>query len=610
MSPPYPVRAVSRRLLAAITLGAFLVVCHAVAPATASARTAAESGYAVGSGGAIASAEPQASAAGLTILRQGGNAVDAAVAVALALAVVQPQAGNLGGGGFAVVRRGDLIATLDFRETAPSGARRDMFLGGDGKPAGDQSWVGPIAAAVPGSPAGLYELHHRFGRLPWGRVVAPAVRLARDGFLVTARLHDALEEERETLGRFPETARLWLPGGTPVPSGARIRIPDLARTLASYGEAGPGAIVSGKVAAEIERTSLAHGGILTAADLTAYRPVWREPIRSRSFGWEIAAMPLPSSGGVIVAQALALLERLAWDKLPAGGADRAQLLIEVWRRAYADRFVLGDPSTSLAAPEQLLDPAWIAKRAAGIDVRHATASKDVRPWPGLEQVSPALAAEPSETTHLSVIDGEGGVVSMTTTLNGWFGCGLLVPGAGFLLNNEMDDFTTSPGSPNAYGLIQGDSNAVRPGKRMLSSMSPTILWRDRETIAIGSPGGSRIPTATLQVLLGLIVDGDGLQESVERPRIHHQWLPDVVVVESGALPGGARAELEGRGQKVSDATWRIGEVDVVRRRADRLFEAAADSRGPGGAGVVREAPAAHRTPASAPSPSPVNTGSD
>lgn len=609
MAPSRSIRAVWWRGIALIVHVAILLLSVGLAAVAAEPGEASRS-YALGSGGAIASAEPRATDAGLTILRQGGNAVDAAVAVALALAVVQPQAGNLGGGGFAVIRKGGAIAALDFRETAPAAASRDMYLASDGRPAADATWVGPIAAAVPGSPSGLYELHRRFGRLGWSRVVAPAIRLARDGFVVTVRLHDALEEEREALSRFPDTAVVWLPGGKPLPAGMLLKLPDLARTLASYGELGPAAIVSGRVAAAIERASRAHGGILTAADLAAYRPVWREPLRSRAFGWEMAGMPLPSSGGLIVAQSLALLERLGWGRAPRGGADRAHLLIESWRRVYADRFVLGDPGTSLAGPSELLDPAWIATRAGGIDAARATPSREVRPWPGLERVEPAPAAEPVETTHLSVIDKDGDLVSMTTTLNGWFGCGLLVPGAGFLLNNEMDDFTTAPGAPNAYGLIQGESNAVRPGGRMLSSMSPTILWHGKESIAIGSPGGSRIPTATVQVILALVIDGEGLQTAVERPRIHHQWLPDAVVVEAGALGSAVRVELERRGQTLKDATWRVGEVDAVRRRVDGRLEAAADSRGPGGAGVVREAPAPRQAATPAPQAAPVSIESD
>ena len=536
----------------------------------------------------MASAEPAATETGIETLRAGGNAVDAAVAVALALAVVHPQAGNLGGGGFAVIRRGSEIAALDFRETAPAAARRDMFLDPGGKPRPDSSWTGPLASGVPGSPAGLYDLHRRFGVLPWPKVVGPAVRLARDGFVVTERLRDAIETERELLAGFPETAATWLPGGAPLSPGTRLRLPDLAKTLDAYATSGPAAITSGAVAAAVEAASKAHGGILTAADLAAYRSVWRDPLRFRVFGWEALAMPLPSSGGTIIAEAGAILERLGWKRLPRGGADRDHLLVEAWRRAYADRFVLGDPDTSLASPARILDPSWIAARAGEIRLDRATPSLEVRPWPGTSAVEPrATPREGAETTHLSVVDASGAMVAMTTTLNGWFGCGLTVKGAGFLLNNEMDDFTISPGLLNAYGLIQGDANAVRAGKRMLSSMSPLIVWHGGQEIALGSRGGSRIPTATTQVLLDLLVDEDGPLPAVQRPRFHHQWLPDEIVFEMDAFDSGVRAELERRGHRTQQATWGVGEVEVVRRSGNGRVEAAADPRGPGGAGVVR-----------------------
>jgi len=558
------------------------VLLAAVAPVVAATDAA-------GAGGAIASAEPAATEAGIAMLRAGGNAVDAAVAVALALAVVHPQAGNLGGGGFALIRRGEKVYALDFRETAPAAARPDMFLGPDGKPASDASWVGPLSSGVPGSPAGLFELHRRFGTLAWSRIVEPAIHLARDGFAVTPRLHDAITEEREMLSRFPESAATWLPGGEPPAPGTLLTLPDLARTLAAYAERGPSAITSGPIALATVTTSKAHGGILTSADLAGYRATWREPLRFRVFGWEVGGMPLPSSGGTILAETCALLERLGWQRLPPRGVDRDHLLIEAWRRAYADRFVLGDPSTTEATPVRLLSPSWIAERSASIDRGHATPSLAVRPWPGIRAAaSPREAGEAAQTTHLSVVDGSGDLVSLTTTLNGWFGCGLQVTGAGFLLNNEMDDFTTAPGLPNAYGLVQGNANAVRPGKRMLSSMSPTIAWKGGETLALGSRGGSRIPTATTQVLLALAVDGAPLPEAVARPRFHHQWLPDEVVIEQGALPSDVRAELERRGHAIKDTSWPVGEVDAVRRRPDGSVEATADPRGPGGAAVVRE----------------------
>ncbi len=536
--------------------------------------------------GSIASAEPVATHTGLEILRAGGNAADAAVAVALALAVVHPQAGNLGGGGFAVIRSGEAVAALDFRETAPSAATESMYLNSEGKPVEDASVVGPLAAGVPGSPDGLFVLHERYGRLPWHAVVSPALRLARDGFSVTTRLQEALEWYQETLGRFPETAAVWLPDGKPLRAGTLLRLPDLAATLRAYMERGPDALTSGTIAAVIETESRARGGILSAADLASYRPAWREPLRFRGFGWNIASMPLPSSGGLILAQSLAVLERLRFGDLPRGSADRDHFLVETWRRAYADRFLLGDPAHTRAGAGQLLSDDWVSRRALEIDRTRATPSLEVFPWPG-ERVPPAAGAmKPAATTHFSVADGSGMVVSVTTTLNEWFGCGLYVPGAGFFLNDEMDDFVTAPGRPNLFGLVQGDANAVRAGARMLSSMSPVVAWRGGEVLALGSRGGSRIPTATLQVLLNLIVDGDTLQQAVDRPRLHHQWLPDEIVAEKDALSPEVLDDLQRRGHRVR-TTEGLGEVAAVRVLPDGRLEAAADvRRDPGGAAVL------------------------
>jgi gamma-glutamyltranspeptidase/glutathione hydrolase len=428
----------------------------------------------------------------------------------------------------------------------------------------------------------LYELHGKLGRLPWAEVVKPAIRLARDGFVVDRRLEERVANNIELLSRFPETAAVWLPGGRPPVAGSTMRLPELAATLESYASRGAPAITEGPIAAAVELAARRHGGVLRAADLAAYRPVWREPIRFDAFGWQVASMPLPSSGGIILGQTCGLLERLEWKKYPRFGADRYHLLAEVLRRSYADRVLLGDPRTSLASAIQLLAGDWLDLRADAIKLAKATPSDRVRSW------SRDLVSEPEETTHLSVMDGDGNAVSITTTLNGSFGCGLLVPGAGFLLNNEMDDFATVPGRPNLYGLIQGEANAVGPGKRMLSSMTPTIAWRGKQVIVIGSPGGSTIPTATAQVLLNLIVDEDELQTAVDRPRIHHQWMPDMIRVEPHALsPETARA-LERRGHDLR-AVLKLGETHSVRGMAGGEFQAAQDPRGPGGAGVVKPA---------------------
>jgi gamma-glutamyltranspeptidase/glutathione hydrolase len=529
--------------------------------------------------GAVASASPAATAVGLAILRDGGNAADAAVATALALAVVMPQAGNLGGGGFAVTRFASEVRTLDFRETAPAAATRDMYLDGQGEPRPGASLVGPLAAGVPGSPAGLHALHEALGRRPWAAVVAPAIALARDGFTVDARLAQDIGRAADLLGRFPETAALWLPDGRPPAVGTRMRLPALAATLAAYAAQGPAAITAGPIAAAIERAAQRHGGVLRASDLAAYRPVWRAPVRFAAFGWEVASMPLPSSGGIILGQTCGLLGRRSWATHPIGGVERRHLLVEAWRRAFADRVLLGDPATTGADAADLLAEGWLARRAAEIDPVRATPSAEVATW------SPAAAAESRETTHLSVIDGDGHAVALTTTLNGSFGCGLAVPEAGFLLNNEMDDFATAPGRPNLYGLIQGEANAVGPGKRMLSSMSPTIAWRGEEVIAVGSPGGSRIPTATLQVLLALIVDGATPAEAVARPRIHHQWRPDVLYAEPEALSPAVAEGLARRGHAIQPVDS-LGEVQLVRRLADGTLEAAADPRHPGAAEIL------------------------
>ena len=528
----------------------------------------------------MASAAPRATEAGLEILEAGGNAVDAAVAVSLVLAVVHPNAGNLGGGGFAVVRVNGEVEALDFRETAPAAASAGMYLDEDGEAVPERSLIGPVAAGVPGSPHGYFELHRKFGRLPWARVVAPAVRAARDGFVVTDRLAGKIGKNADLLERFPSTAAVWLPGGRAPEAGSTLKIPALARTLQAYADRGPAAIMEGETARAIVAESAAYGGIISEADLSGYRPVWRTPVRFDAFGWHVASMPLPSSGGIIMAQTCGMLERLDWASKPRFGADRVHLLVEAWRRAYADRFRLGDPSTTEATADQLLAPAWLDRRAATIDPVRATPSDDVLPWPGPDR------KESDQTTHLSVVDREGNAVALTTTLNGNFGCGLLVAATGFLLNNEMDDFAAQPGKPNQFGLVQGEANAVGPGKRMLSSMTPTIAWRGDEVLALGAPGGSRIPTSTTQVFLNIVFDGDGLQAAVDRARVHHQWRPDEIGAEDDALSPETRAELIRRGYSITRKTA-IGLVQVARRTGDGRCSAVADPRGPGSAGVIQ-----------------------
>lgn len=548
---------------------------------------------AVGAGGALASADAEATAAGLRILRAGGSAADAAVTVALVLAVVHPHWGNLGGGGFAIAKFGDEVASLDFRETAPAAATPAMYLNAVGRPVPDASWIGPLAAGVPGTPTGLYALHRRYGRLPWRDVVAPAIELAREGFTISERLYDALDWSRDELARFEESAAVWLPGGQPPEIGTRMILPELARTLELYAEQGPEGITSGPVAEAIVAASTRYGGLLTTEDLADYRPEWRDPVRFSAFGWEIASMPLPSSGGIILGATLGMLERLDWPALERPSVDRLHLLTEVWRRSYADRFVLGDPGTTRANVMDLLEQTWLDRRASGIDRSRAASSREIAPW------SQELAREPSETTHLSVVDADQNLVALTTTLNGWFGCYLHVAGAGFMLNNEMNDFSTNPGEPNAFGLVQGEANTIIPGRRSLSSMAPTIAWRGDEAIALGSRGGTRIPTTTTQVLLNLMVDGDSLGQAVRRSRMHHQWLPDELRIEEGTLSQETRTALEQRGHKLREVRG-LGEVHAVHLRSDGWMEAAGDTanRGNGAAGALLRPPrSARRSPA-------------
>lgn len=547
-------------------LAAFLGSLLALLPAVAGAGAVR---------GAVAADEADAVAAGDALLAAGGNAVDAAVAAALALAVVHPEAGNLGGGGFAVVRCDGRLLALDFRETAPPRAHPALFLDAAGEPRPGASTEGPLAAGIPGSPHGYFELHQRCGRRPWAEVVAPAERLARDGFLLSERSAASLARHAERLARFPESAAAWLPGGRPPSAGAGIRLPALARTLAAYARQGPAALTTGGAARAIAAASARHGGMLGAADLAAYRPVWREPLRFAAFGWELAGMGLPSSGGTIVAQTLLLAERLGWAAAAGDAAGRAHLLAEIWRRAFADRTLLGDPRTAFATPAELLAPAWLARRAAEIDPRRATPSAAVAPYPGGQR-------EPADTTHVAAVDADGNAVALTTTINDLFGCALFVPEVGIFLNNEMDDFATAPGRPNLYGLVQGEANRVLPGRRMLSSMAPTLAWRGSEVVAAGGRGGSRIPTATAQVLLSLLAQGEPAGAAVARPRLHHQGLPDRLEAEAGALAGPERQELERRGHAVVPPPA-TAKVNLVRRLAGGALEAAGDPRGPGAA---------------------------
>ena len=483
-----------------------------------------------------------ASHVGATTLAAGGNAVDAAVATAFALAVALPEAGNLGGGGFAVVRsaEGQSFA-LDFRETAPGGASRDMYLDAAGKPT-PESVNGPRASGVPGSVAGLYALHQRLGRKPWRSLVEPAIELAEDGFVVDERLANGIRAAMPRLARSPASAAVFLPGGAPPVVGSTFRQPELARTLRRIAERGAAGFYYGETADLIATDMRKLGGLITAADLAAYQARWRAPLDIPYRGHHLVAMPLPSSGGIVVGQIAKILE--AWDLRQLGwhSVDHLTLVAEAEQRAFADRnALLGDPDFTPARP-QLLDDSYLEERRGTMDPFHATPSTDVRP--GL--------AEGNDTTHLGVVDADGSAVALTTTLNELYGSGVTIAGVGILMNDEMDDFAARPGTPNLYGLVQGEANRIEPGKRPLSSMSPILVidgaGADGRVLAvIGARGGGRIISATFQVLSNIVDFGMGAAAAVSAPRIHHQHQPDLLFYEPDGLGAAALEGLEGRG---------------------------------------------------------------
>ena len=509
--------------------------------------------------GMVASSERHASEAGIAILRQGGNAVDAAVAVGFALAVTLPEAGNLGGGGFMVIRLADgRETTIDYREAAPARASRDMFLDEHGEPVSSRSLVGPLACGVPGSVAGLALAERAYGRLSLAQVMAPALALARDGFEVSWSLSDSLAAARPRLTRFPASARTFYgaDGSTPQP-GNRLVQPDLARTLSLVADRGPDAFYKGPIAELIAREMAASGGLITKDDLAAYAARERGPVTGTFRDYRVISMGPPSSGGVALIQLLNILEPYPLADYGPNASRSMHLMIEAERRVYADRAEwLGDPDFVRVPISGLTAKPYAERLRAGISMDHATPSREVRPGRPSE-------FEPSETTHYSVIDADGNAVATTTTLNGGYGNAQVVSGAGFLLNNEMDDFSVKPGAPNMFGLTGGTANEVAPGKRMLSSMTPTIVTHDGRTVlVVGSPGGSRIITTVLQVVLNVLEFKMGVQEAVDSPRFHHQWSPDEVVIEDRAFPADVVTALTALGHQMR-TTSDMGDVQAI-----------------------------------------------
>lgn len=551
-----------------------LLACCVLAPAASRAAAPA----AVRAPRAVAvTPEAEASRVALEVLADGGNAVDAAVAAALALAVTHPVAGNLGGGGFLLYRDAEGAAwALDFRETAPARLRPEMFLDEDGRPIPERSVRHGLAVGVPGSVAGLAEAHRRWGRLPWRRLVTPAAQLAAEGFRVPPWLAAQFARHLSSLNRDDETRAIFTRDGEPYEAGALLVQRDLARTLRTLARDGARGFYAGPVASAIESTVREAGGVLGREDLAAYRPRLREPLVGHYRGHRILTFPPPSGGGVPLLQMLGMLERFDLHAAGAGSSQSLHLVAESARRAYADRSRwLGDPDFADVRVAELLDPAYLARRGATIDPERATPSEQVLPG----ELPPA---EPEDTLHLSVADESGGTVALTTTLNLAFGCGLVAHGTGVLLNNEIDDFALAPGQPNTWDLLGSEANAVGGGKRPLSSMTPTIVERSdgsaRPALVLGSPGGARIITSVLQVLLNVLDHGMPLQEAVNAPRIHHQWLPDRLVYEERGLPADVAAGLTRRGHRLEVSADPLGNVNAIATDADGTWLGAADPR--------------------------------
>jgi gamma-glutamyltranspeptidase/glutathione hydrolase len=498
----------------------------------------------------VASDADLATKAGVDVLASGGNAVDAAVATALALAVVFPTAGNLGGGGFLVARVDGQAHALDFRETAPAAATHDMYKGPEGK-ATKESREGWKAVGVPGSVAGLWEAWHTLGskKKTWAELVAPAIALAEKGFAVDAPFVATIDVVKDRLAKDPASAALFLPNGAPPAVGTTWRNPDLARVLRRIAEQGPGGFYQGPVAEGIARAMKKSGGIVTAADLAAYKAKWRPPVEYQYRGRNVVGMPLPSSGGLTMAMIAHILDGFDLRSKGWHSAAQVHLAAEAMRRAFAARNEkLGDPDFVKNPIDELLSPAWAEQARATIRPDRATPSKDILP---------ASAAPPKEgphTTHLSVVDADGNAAAMTTTLNAWFGASVTVPGLGLVLNDEMDDFASVPGTPNMFGLVQGEPNAIAPGKRMLSSMSPTIvLGADGKVeLVLGGAGGSTIITTVFQEMSNAIDFGMDAADAVRAPRFHQQDLPDVLVLEPRALPEATVNELHAMGHETKE----------------------------------------------------------
>jgi gamma-glutamyltranspeptidase/glutathione hydrolase len=536
-----------RKIIAALLL--LPLAAHAADPAPVDSRQ-----------GMVVSAQHLASDVGAAILRQGGNAVDAAVAVGYALAVVYPEAGNLGGGGFMTLRFANGRSTfVDFREKAPAAASEKMYQDSSGRVIPGLSTDSWLSVGIPGSPAGLEYIREKYGTMKRAALMAPAIALAREGFTIGQGDAGIFQISTPGLAKDPSAAAIFLKNGKPLQEGDRLVQPQLAHSLDLISRLGPeAAFYKGPIGAAIAQASAKGGGIITTADLAQYKVRELPPVECDYRGFHIISSPPPSSGGVMVCEILQILQGYNLARMGFHSADDVHFLVEAMRRAFADRRDLGDPDFVKNPVAELISPEHAAKLRADIDPLRATASASLH----------AAAANPhegTETTQFSVADSLGNAVSVTYTLNNWFGAQKVAGDTGIVMNDEMDDFTSKPGVPNMFGLIQGEANAIQPGKTPLSSMSPTIVTKDGKLVmVIGSPGGSRIITITLEAILNVIDHGMTIQEAIDAPRIHQQWMPDVVYLERGALSPDTRALLGARGYSFKDAGyWGVAEGILV-----------------------------------------------
>ncbi|HOX26613.1 MAG TPA: gamma-glutamyltransferase [Candidatus Krumholzibacteria bacterium] len=525
----------------------------------------------------VVTAERQATLAALAVLREGGSAADAVIAGGFVLGVTEPFSSGLGGGGFLVgyQRQGGVAYALDARETAPAGATRDMFLDAGGRADAERSCTGALSVAVPGLVRGFADLHRRFGRLPWSRLCQPAIEIARDGFPVSTMLAARLREELDAGRLDPGLQAVFLPEGRVPEAGTILRQPDLARTLAAISAGGESAFYDGPIAAAIVDAVAARGGVLCREDLAGYRTVWREPVRGTYRGYTVLSMPPPSSGGVHLVQMLNILGPFDLAVAGYGSVPTWHLMLEAMKLAFADRSrFLGDPDFADVPVAMLLG-------RAHADSQRARIRPDIA-IPVHEIAGAPLVADPPHTTHLSIVDGEGNAVAATLTINLSFGAGLVAGQTGIVLNDEMDDFTTAPGVPNAFGLVQGTRNEIGPGRRPLSSMTPTLLLAGDDVYMVtGSSGGSRIISATLQTIVHVVDFGMDARQAVAAPRIHHQWRPATGWYEEYGMSPETRRGLEERGH-VLTARATIGNVQViVRDLASGRWTGASDPRGMG-----------------------------